>query len=62
MVGSCRRVQKRAPKELGENLVLERPQLANVENKFPVIQDCPAVVSLTENLLSSKAANGNCRG
>ena len=30
---------KRSPKELGDHLVLESPQLANVEFKFPVMRE-----------------------
>ena len=36
---------KRSPKELRDHLMLESPQLANVENKFPVMpRTYPAMV------------------
>ena len=44
---------KRSPKELRDHLVLESPQLANVEFKFPVMSE------LTKSFLSSENANGN---
>ena len=54
-------VLKRSPKELRDHLVLKSPLLAHVEKKFFVMRG-PALVPLTKNFLTSKAANGNCNG
>ena len=51
---------KRSPKELRDHLVLESPQLANVEFKFPVMRELILqLVPVTKSFLSSETANGN---
>ena len=47
---------KRSPKELRDHLVLESPQLANVEFKIPVMRE------LIQQWCQSRTTNGSCSG
>ena len=45
---------KRSPKKLRDHFVLESPQLANVENKFPVLRELIQHWCRSRRILSSK--------
>ena len=55
---------KRSPMELRDHLVLESPQLANVEFKFPVMRGLIQHWCQSRRVffLSSETANGSCSG
>ena len=54
---------KRSPKELRDHLMLESPQLANVENKFPVMRELIQHWCRSRRVFfPQQAANGNCSG
>ena len=50
---------KRSPKELTDLLVLESPQLAKVEFKFPVMRELIQQWCQARRVFSSETTNGN---